>query len=85
MHAQAHEQGVVDLFLIESRYRRHMVAAELEFVEKLVADLRSGTFPGVKGWARVHELRAQGMSLEEIFADPVRHLGEEGRALLPPE
>jgi hypothetical protein len=49
-----------------------------------VSDLRSGTFPGVKGWARMHELRAEGVSVEEILADPVRHLGEEGRALLPP-
>jgi hypothetical protein len=60
-----------------------MLAAELEFVEKLVADLRKATFPGVKAWARIHDLRAQGLSLEEIFADPVRHLGEEGRSLLP--
>lgn len=85
MHGQARAQGLVDLFLIESMYRRHMLAAELEFVEKLVADLKGGTFPGVRGWARVHELRAQGMSLEEIFADPLRHFGEEGRALLPPQ
>ncbi len=85
MHEQARQQGLVDLFLIESLYRRHMLAAELEFVEKTVADLRAGTFPGVKAWARLHELRAEGMSLEAIFADPVRHLGEEGRVLLPPE
>jgi DNA-binding PadR family transcriptional regulator len=85
MHEQARAQGLVDIFLIESVYRRHMLAAELEFVERLVTDLRSGTFPGVKAWARMHELRAQGVPLEEIFADPVRHLGEEGRFLLPPE
>jgi DNA-binding PadR family transcriptional regulator len=85
MHEQARAQGLVDLFLIESMYRRHMLAAELEFVEKLVADLRAGRLVGVKGWARIHELRAEGVPLEAIFADPVRHLGEEGRLLLPPE
>jgi DNA-binding PadR family transcriptional regulator len=85
MHEQARGQGLADLFLVESMYRRHMLAAEVEFVEKLVGDLRSGTYPGVKVWARMHELREQGMSIEEIFADPVRHLGEEGRFLLPPE
>ncbi|HEY3008098.1 MAG TPA: PadR family transcriptional regulator [Micromonosporaceae bacterium] len=85
MHEQARAQGLVDLFLVESLYRRHMLAAELAFIEKLVADLRSGAFPGVKAWARVHELRAEGLSMEEIFADPVRHLGEEGRALVPRE
>ncbi len=85
MHDQARDVGLVELFLVESHYHRHMLAAELEFVEQLVAQLRSGAFPGVKAWAKVHELRAQGMSVEEIFADPVRHLGEEGRALLPRE
>ena len=84
MHEQAREHGLADLFLIESMYRRHMLAAELAFVETLVADLRSGAFPGVKPWARLHEVRAQGVPFEAIFADPVRHLGEEGRALLPP-
>jgi DNA-binding PadR family transcriptional regulator len=85
MHDQARERGLADIFLIESIYRRQMLAAELEFVEKLVADLRTGAFPGVRAWARIHELRTQGVSVEEIFADPVRHLGEEGRLLLPPE
>ncbi len=85
MHEQARGQGLADLFLIESMYRRHMLAAEVEFVEKLVGDLRSGTYPGVKVWARIHELRGQGMPFAEILADPVRHLGEEGRALLQPE
>jgi hypothetical protein len=31
----------------------------------------------------MHELHAQGMSFEEVFADPVRYLGEEARALQP--
>ena len=30
----------------------------------------------------MHELRAEGMSFEEIMADPVGHLGEEARALV---
>ena len=34
-------------------------------------------------WSRIHELRSDGMSFEEIFADPVGHLGEEARALAP--
>jgi DNA-binding PadR family transcriptional regulator len=84
MHEQARAQGLTDIFLIESQYRRHMLAAELEFVERLVSDLRSGTLPGVKVWARIFQLRAAGVPIEEIFADPVRHLGEEGRMLLPP-
>lgn len=84
MHEQARAKGLADLFLVESRYRQHMLAAELEFVEQMVSDLRSGVLPGVKVWARIHELRDGGVPVEEIFADPVRHLGEEGRMLLPP-
>lgn len=83
MHERARAQGIADMFLVESFYRRHVLAAELEFVTQLVDAIRSGTFPGVKAWARIHELRAEGMPLEEILADPVRYLGEEGRALLP--
>jgi DNA-binding PadR family transcriptional regulator len=84
MHDEARAKGLADLFLVESRYRQHMLAAELEFVEQMVSDLRSGVLPGVKVWARIHELRDGGVPVEEIFADPVRHLGEEGRMLLPP-
>jgi len=84
-HDVARESGVLDLFLVESFFRRAMVAAELEFVVDLAHGIRSSSFPGTKSWRRMHELRAEGMTLEEIFADPVRHLGEEARALLPPE
>ncbi|HEY7046412.1 MAG TPA: PadR family transcriptional regulator [Jatrophihabitantaceae bacterium] len=85
MHAAARAQGLHELFLIESVYRLRLLSAELEFVADLARDLHSGSMPGVQAWQRVHELRSQGVSAEEIFADPVRHLGEEGRALLPPD
>jgi len=85
MHAGARAQGLHDLFLIESIYRVHMLTAELDFVARLARDIGSGAMPGTTSWQRIHELRADGVSIEEIFADPVRHLGEEGRALLPPD
>ena len=85
MHAAARAQGLHDLFLIESVYRVRLLSAELEFVTDLARDIHAGAMPGVKVWQGVHELRAQGVPVEEIFADPVRYLGEEGRALLPPE
>jgi DNA-binding PadR family transcriptional regulator len=85
MLAGAHEQGVHDLFLIETVYRERMLRTELEFVAELSRDIRSSALPGAKAWRRVHELRDEGVALEEIFVDPVRYLGEEGRALLPPE
>jgi hypothetical protein len=58
-----------------------MLRAELEFVRKLAADIRAGSFQGTTTWRRLHELRAAGTPMEDILADPVRFLGEEGRVL----
>ena len=85
MLAGAREQGVPDLFLIESVFRVRMLRAEEEFVTQLSRDIRSSALPGTKAWGRVHQLIAAGTSFEEISADPLRYLGEEGRVLLPPE
>jgi DNA-binding PadR family transcriptional regulator len=83
MHDVARERDLPDLFLVESLYRSAMLGAELEFVTALVRDIRSSAFSGTKAWRRMHELTADGMSFAEIMADPVRHLGEEARALAP--
>ncbi len=81
MLAEAADVGVPDLFLIESTYRRRMLEAEVDFVATLAEGIRRSSFPGTKAWRKLHELRAQGVSFEEITSDPVRYLGEEGRAL----
>jgi DNA-binding PadR family transcriptional regulator len=81
MHAQATAAQLPELFLIESRYRSAALTAELDFVATLAADIRSGSFAGVKLWRRIHELRAGGTSFEDIRNDPVRYLGDEGRIL----
>jgi DNA-binding PadR family transcriptional regulator len=81
----AGESGLPELFLVEDHYRHAMTTAELEFVVDLAKRIRTAALPGTKGWRRIHELRAEGVSLEEIFADPVRYLGEEGRVLQLPE
>jgi len=78
----AREQGVPDMFLVEGLLRISMLEAELRFVEQLVHDIRSGELPGVTTWATLHDLLAEGHTPEEIFADPVHYLGEEGRALV---
>ncbi|MEP6648953.1 MAG: PadR family transcriptional regulator [Lapillicoccus sp.] len=75
------EQRVPEIFLIESLLRIARLKAEIGFVEKLARDIRSGDLPGIVAWARLHDLLAEGHTAEEIFADPVRFLGEEGRAL----
>jgi DNA-binding PadR family transcriptional regulator len=81
MHTQASAAQLPELFLIESRYRHAALTAELDFVATLAADIRSGSFAGVKLWRRIHELRAGGTSFEEIRNDPTRYLGDEGRIL----
>jgi DNA-binding PadR family transcriptional regulator len=85
LHESARQQGLPDLFVIESIYRVRMLSTELEFVTALVRDIRSDAMAGTKSWRRMHELRAEGVTIEAIFADPVRYLGEEGRALQPAE
>lgn len=77
----AREQGVPEVFLVETLLRVAMLTAELDFVRGLAQDIRTGELPGTATWARLHELVAGGTPIEEILADPVRHLGEEGRAL----
>ena len=79
------EMKLPELFSIESQYRHALLAAELDFVQDLLTRIRKGTLGGSKLWRRTHELRAEGMSFDEIMADPVGHLGEEARALLPRE
>jgi len=76
-HAEAKSMQLPELFLIESVFRRTMLAAELEFVTTLARDIRSGAFKGTDWWQRIHDLRAVGIGFEELAQDPVTHLGEE--------
>jgi len=78
------EIGLPEIFWVESSFRSAMLTAELEFVTDLVARIRSGDFGGTSVWRKLHDLRAGGMSFEQIMADPVGLLGEEARVLLDP-
>jgi DNA-binding PadR family transcriptional regulator len=79
------DMGLPEVFWVETRFRHAMLSAELDFVRDLAARITSGSLDGTKAWRRLHELRASGVSFEEILADPIGHLGEEARSLLPPE
>ncbi len=57
--------------------------AERAFVSRLAARIRTDELDGTRWWRRIHELRATGVSMEEIFRDPVAHLGEEAAHLAP--
>ena len=80
-HAEAESLGLPDLFLVESLFRRRMLDAELDFVNTLAKEIRTSSFPGTLEWRRLHELRADGLSFEQIMSDPVAHLGEGARVL----
>ena len=58
------------LFTIESEYQAVLRRAEIEFVRELLRDLDDGSFDGLAGWRRFHELRLAGRSAEfteELF------------------
>ena len=75
------EQGLPEIFLVESTFREAMLAAERDYVAHLAAQIRSSSLGGVKTWRRMHELRDAGIPMEQILGDPVRYLGEEARVL----
>ncbi len=80
-HAEAAEMQLPELFLVESHYRQAMLRAELAFVTELREGIKDDATGGIALWRRIYELRAGGLSFEEIIADPVRHLGEDARVL----
>jgi DNA-binding PadR family transcriptional regulator len=77
----AQEMRVPAIFAVEAHFRLAMLRAEHDHVLALAAAIRDGTLGGVAGWRKVHELQDQGVSLEQIFGDPVTHLGADGEDL----
>jgi len=43
------------LFLVETEYELHMVEAQAEWVRGFLAELKEGTYPGVKEWRTFNE------------------------------
>ena len=82
-HQTVADMGLPRLFIVESEYRAHRLAAELDYVTRLADAIRTNELEGTTVWRKIHELRAGGLTFEEILRDPVRHLGEEARALEP--
>ena len=63
---RSREQGLPDLFLVETLFSLAMLRAELDFVRALADDIRSGAFPGVDLWREIHELLESGHRLDEL-------------------
>jgi DNA-binding PadR family transcriptional regulator len=77
------EMRLPEIFSIEADFRHALLQAELDFVTALAERMRTDQLTGVVGWRRVHELLADGMTLGEIFRDPVAHLGPDGQPFGP--
>jgi len=73
----AEEQGVPEVFVVETQYRRALLQAELTFTSELTERIGSEKLGGTTLWRRLHELQRQGVQIHEVFADPTRYLGEE--------
>ena len=75
----ASEAAVADLFLVEGRYRRAMLSAEMDFVtdwpKASARDVRRR-----QAWAAHSRIAGDGVTFEQVSADPVGYLGEEGRS-----
>ncbi|WP_344654155.1 PadR family transcriptional regulator [Cryptosporangium japonicum] len=60
--------GFPRVFMLENEYEAALRDAEIRFVTGLLRDIEDGTLSGLDGWRRIHELRASGLSPEEIDA-----------------
>lgn len=74
---RATDAGMPRLFAVEHEYELAILAAEVEFLTALIDDMRSGSFGGLAGWRRVHELRATGLSHDEIWAIVIDEFKED--------
>ena len=74
---RAYKIGMPRLFGVEHEYEVAILAAEVEFLSHLVDDLRDGLFTGLAGWRRLHELRNQGLSQDEVESILMTEFKEE--------
>lgn len=63
----AHAAGMPRIFGIEHEYELALLATQVEFLTRLLDDLRDGSFGGLAGWRRLYELRAAGLSHAETW------------------
>jgi DNA-binding PadR family transcriptional regulator len=58
--------GIPSVFTIEHEYELALLNTEVEFLSRLLEEMRSGDFGGLKAWRRVDQLRSSGMARDEI-------------------
>lgn len=70
-------QGFPRLFLVEAEYQQAVRGAEIGFVTQLLDDIDHDNFSGLQLWRRMHELRDDGSTPEEIQAIIAAEFSEE--------
>lgn len=75
--ADARNQGLPRLLLIEAEFKQALLKAEIEYIRTLVDELRSGELTGVDFWRRMDALRSSGLSREEVSAKVAEMIKEE--------
>ncbi|MGH3425878.1 MAG: PadR family transcriptional regulator [Nocardioidaceae bacterium] len=65
------------LFMIEGEYQAALRDAETEFVRKLIADIDNDDLSGLTMWRRMHELRDEDRSPEDIQKTIAAEFAEE--------
>lgn len=80
---QAHDTGFPRMFVIESEYQQALLTAEIEYVRTLVKELTEETFPGLGAWRRIHELRAEGLPMDQILPKLAAEFPQDARWLGP--
>ncbi|MFB4301045.1 PadR family transcriptional regulator [Actinomadura sp. NTSP31] len=76
--SQMEETGLPRIFGIETEFALALLRAERDFLTELLASIDDKSIGGYSLWARMHELRRQGVSHAEIAENPEAFLGKTG-------
>lgn len=71
--AEATRMGLPQVLSIEGEYAVALLRAERDFVERLIKSIESKQLGGYEFWARMHELREQGVTLAELNKNPEKY------------
>lgn len=76
-HMRLATRGFPRLFSIENEYQAALRSAEIAFVRELLKEITDGSFEGLAGWRRFHELKKEDPGADlmptlmaEFFPDP---------------
>jgi DNA-binding PadR family transcriptional regulator len=67
------EYDVPRLFLIEVEYDRAILTAEAAWMRSLIAELESGTLPGIQEWRQFHETGEAPEDLKRLAEESIKN------------